>query len=228
VAYIVGAGGQQPEGKPLAGAKAAAPARTAKPAKKKGRSRVAGKRNNASRRWACWKCGTAMRKKGLACKRCRRSDPAAVKSQIATLTKSMGSVRPVPVTAARAPKPRCPNPACGAKGGRKANACSRCGTAFSREHAVRADKAVRSVQLAVHGSPEWWEARARREWNPADREQCYAEAARARQASGQEAAYAAGMIVKASGARSLREAWARETDPRAQQILYGVLYGQGG
>jgi hypothetical protein len=184
---------------------------------------------SGKRKFACWKCAGAMRKKGLVCKACRRSDPAAVKAQMVTLTKSFGApVRPVPVPkAAKPPRPVCPNPECRAKGKPGDNCCTRCSAPFSMGHALRADKAIGDRLAGIHGTPEWWEkqARAADQYNPADREACRAEAARARQAAGQETAHLASMVVKASGARGLREAYARETDPRAQQILRDVMGG---
>lgn len=179
------------------------------------------------REFACWKCGARMRKKALACKRCRRAQPAAVKSQIAALGKAFGApVRPVPVTVAKAARPRCPDPACRAKGGRKANCCARCGTPFTAARAGAAGKAARAAQAAVHGTPEYWQARAAAQYSPEEREACLAEASKALKAQGRETAELARLLVQSSGAASLREAYLKATDPRAQAILRGVLDDQ--
>ncbi len=181
----------------------------------------------SKKRFACWKRGHAMARKGLVCKRCRTTQPAAVKSQLAMLAKSRGGpVRPVPVT--KPPKPRCPNPACRAKGGRKANACSRCGTPFGPAAAMRAEKAARRVQLSIAGSAAYWEALARRQHDPAEREACLAEAAKARRAYGTEGSSLVSLMLKASGAGTVREAWLREADPHAREILWRALSKEGG
>jgi predicted amidophosphoribosyltransferase len=184
---------------------------------------------SSKRRFACWKCGKAMRKKGLYCKRCKRTRPQSVKAQTVALTKSLGAKpRPVPVPVAKPPRPRCPNPACGAKGGRKANACTRCGTPFGRMSAMRAEKAAQRLQLSIAGSPAYWEARARAQWNPVEREACLAEAAKARRAYGTEDSTLAALMVKASGAGSVREAWLKEADPQAREVLLRALNQEGG
>jgi hypothetical protein len=181
-------------------------------------------RKGGAKRWACWKCGARMRKKALMCKQSRKTDPAAVKAQIASLTKSYGQVRPVAVPVVKAARPRCPNPACRGQAVRPDdNCCTRCGTAFGAVHMARADKSARLMQQSRPHSPEWWDARAAAQWNPADREQCRAGAQKARQARGQENLHLAQNIVKASGSRSLAEAYRRETDPRTREILRGVL-----
>jgi predicted amidophosphoribosyltransferase len=178
---------------------------------------------SSKRRFACWKCGNAMRKKGLYCKRCKRTRPQSVKAQTVMLTKSLGAKpRPVPVPVAKPPKPRCPNPACRAKGSRKANACSRCGTPFTPAHAMRAEKSARRVQLSIAGSPAYWEERARRQHDPAEREACRAEALKA---GGSDVA---SLMARASGAGSVRQAWLREADPHAREILWQALYGSNG
>jgi hypothetical protein len=170
-----------------------------------------------------------MRTKGLVCKRCRRTQPSAVKAQLAMLTKSRGGpLRPVPVPAARPPKPRCPNPACGAKGGRRANACSRCGTPFGQVHAMRAEKAARRVQLSIAGSPAYWEAQAMRKHDPEDREARFAEARKALQARGTANSSLVAPMVKAAGAGGVREAWLREADPHAREVLWQALIDGGG
>jgi hypothetical protein len=227
LAYIIGGG--ELTG-PAEETRAAAAAPTAKRARKGRRPSVAGKsKKNSARRWACWKCGGAMRKKGLACKRCRKTSPAAVKAQLATLTKAYGgSLRPAAVPAMKAAKPRCPNPACGARGGRRANACARCGAPFTPVHAARAEKAARRVQLSIAGSAAYWEAQARQQWNPAAREACYAEARKARQARGTENSSLVSLLVKASGAGSVREAWLKEADPHAREVLLRAINHEGG
>jgi hypothetical protein len=223
VAYIIG--GQPPE--QVSGK--AAPARKAKRARKGG-SRVAGKsKKMGAGRYLCWSCGGRMKKKALHCKKCRKSRPAAVKAQAVTLAKSYGGkVRPVraaPVT--KAARPRCPNPACGARAENAAdNCCRRCGWAYSAGRAAVAQKSADAYRAGIPQTAEWWEARARSQWNPADREQCYREARKARQAGGQENAHAAAQLMKASGARSLEEAWRMQTDPRAQQIISKLLGGR--
>ncbi len=180
------------------------------------------------KRFACWQCGGRMKKKTLACKRCKRTRPATVKAGIAAVTKARGApVKPVPVPAApKAPKPRCADPACHAKGRRKTNCCTRCGRPFSSPAAAAAQKAARGRQALMPGSAEYLEAQAAREYDPAAREALATEAIKARRAGGQENAHLAALLVKASGGRSLQEAYLRETDPRAQQILLGVLRGE--
>ena len=177
-----------------------------------------------SKRYACWACGGRMKKKALACRNCRKRRPGAVKAQIAAVAKARGApVRPVPVPAvAKPPRPRCTDPACQAKGRRKANCCVRCGKPFTAAAARKAAGAGGRRAL-VPGTPAFFEALAEREHDPGAREAWHAEARKARLAAGTENADLAGLVVKASGARSLAEAYRRETDPRAQQILLGVL-----
>jgi hypothetical protein len=223
LAYIISGAGQAAEGK------AAAPARTTKRARKGRRPSVAGKSKKGAKRFVCWKCARPMSKKGLLCKRCK-AHPAAAKSQIATLNKAHGGqVRPVraaPVT--KAARPRCPNPACGKRAvSATDNCCRSCGWAYSTMHAAVAQKSADGYLAAVPHTAEWWEARAAAQWNPADREECYAAARRAREAAGQQDAYTARQLMKASGARSLEEAYRMQTDPRAQEIIHKLLYGGG-
>jgi hypothetical protein len=94
--------------------------------------------------------------------------------------------------------------------------------------AARAEKSARTVQLSVVHSAEWWEAQARAQWNPAEREQCYAEARKASQARGQESSSLVSLLVKASGAGSVREAWLREADPHAREVLLRAINQGGG
>jgi hypothetical protein len=224
VAYIIAGG-------PAAATRAAAAAQTAK-ASKKGRPRVAGKtqKKGKGRSYACWSCGGRMKKKkALHCKKCRRSRPAAVKAQTVVLTKAYGAQpRPVRVPVVKAAKPRCPNPRCGARCGRNANACTRCGTVLGPVQAARAEKAMGAVQLQIVHSPDWWQERARQQWNPADREACYAEARKARQARGTENSSLVSLLVKASGADSVREAWLKEADPHAREVLLRAINHEGG
>jgi hypothetical protein len=153
-----------------------------------------------------------------------RSRPQAVKAQVAALTKTYGArPRPVPVPVTKSPKPRCPNPACGAKGGRKANACSRCGTPFGQVHAMRAEKAARRIQLSIAGSPAYWEVQAMRQHDPAEREACFAEARKALQARGAESSSLVSLLVKSSGASSVREAWLRQGDPHMRELLWQAI-----
>jgi hypothetical protein len=175
-------------------------------------------------RWACWQCGQQMKKKGKFCRTCKRTRPQAVKASAATLTKSFGGkLRPVAVP--KAATPRCPK--CGWRAASTAhNCCVKCGTPYGAVQAARAEKS-RSPRVPGVRTAGWWDAQAGAQWDPQAREACRAEAQKERQARGQEDAHAAAMIVKASGSRSLAEAYRRETDPRAQEILRGVLYGGG-
>jgi predicted amidophosphoribosyltransferase len=180
------------------------------------------------RSYACWKCGGAMRKKGTFCKRCKKRGPQAVKAATAMLTKSLGRApRPVPVPVVKAAAPRCPNPACGAKASLTANCCVRCGTPLGMTGQVRAEKAARRTQLQIVHSAAWWEAQAARQHDPEAREMCRAQARKAAGAQGQPAS-AASLIVKASGARTVREAWLRESDPHMREVLRNALYNQEG
>ncbi len=149
------------------------------------------------KRFACWQCGGRMKKKALACKRCKRTRPATVKAGIAAV-----------------------------KGRRKTNCCTRCGRPFSSPAAAAAQKAARGRRALMPGSAEYLEVQAAREYDPAAREALATEAIKARRAGGQENAHLAALLVKASGGRSLQEAYLRETAPRAQQILLGVLRGE--
>lgn len=128
--------------------------------------------------------------------------------------------------ALKPPRPRCPNAACRARGGRRANACAKCGAPFSPAHAARADKAAAGLQARVPGSAEWWRRRANGQHDPAERERCRAEAAKAMGGAGLSPAAHARLLIKASGAASLQDAWLAEPDPRAQAILRGVLRGR--
>ena len=222
MAYIIGGDGQVPD-------RTGELARTAKASKKGRRPRVAGKKKG-SKSWACWRCGGAMRKKGLLCTKCRRSDPVAAKSQLAMVAKSLGGVvKPVAVPkAAKPPRPRCPNPACRATGSRSANCCTRCSAPFTPLHAARAEKSARQVQLSIAGSAEYWRQQAMRQHDPEAREHCYAEARRALQARGTEHSDLVRLLVKSSGARSVREAWLREADPRAREVLRAAMNQNGG
>lgn len=169
------------------------------------------------RRFACWACGKPMRRKATVCGKCRKTRPAAAKAQVAAVSKAYGAkVRPVPVPAAGKPaRPRCPG--CGAKAGRKAASCRKCGTVLPAAAARRAEKAAQS-----RGTPEWFERQAAGSCDPAEREALRAEGARVRQASG-----AAGLVMKMSGARSLREAAARESDPHVREMLRSILREEG-
>ncbi len=221
MAYIIGGSGLSPE------RKAAATARTTKRA---GRPSVARKsKKRGAKRNLCWACGKPTKSKKF-CKPCKRNHPVAVKAQAAHLNKAYGGqvpvVRAVPVV--KAAKPRCPNPVCRAKGGRNANACARCGTTLGPAQAARAEKSVRAVQLSIVHSPAWWEAQAMRQHDPAEREACFAEARKAMQAQGTEDSSLVRLLVKASGSGSVREAWLKEADPHAREVLMRALNNQGG
>jgi hypothetical protein len=150
------------------------------------------------RRFACWKCGKPMKTKALACAKCRKTRPRAVKSRLADVAKSYGGkVRPVTVTVTKAARPR------------------------------SLTKAARGAGPAMPGTAEHWEALAATKYDPEEREACLAEARRIRQACGTENAHAAAQLVKASGSRSLAEAFRKTADPHAQAILLGVL-NEGG
>jgi hypothetical protein len=178
----------------------------------------------SKKKFVCWQCGSAMKKKARVCRSCKKSKPQAVKAQLAFLAKSYG--RPVkPVRAVKPAKSRCPDPACGRKGKRSAHACSRCGTPFTARDAVRAEEAAKTYLAGIPGSAEYYEAIAHRQWDPNAREMWRAEAAKARAAQGTATAHAASAIVKASGSRTLQEAFRRTTDPRAQAILRDVMGG---
>jgi hypothetical protein len=212
-----------------AATKAAAPPRTAKPPARKGRPRVARKsKKKGAKSWACWKCAGPMKKQGTFCKRCKKRQPQAVKSQTAMLTKSLGRApKPVPVPVAKAATVRCPNPACGAGASLDANCCTRCGTPLGMAGQIRADKAAKAMQLQIVHSAAWWEAEAARQHDPEAREQCRAEARKAAGAQGRSAS-AASLIVRASGSRTVREAWLRESDPHMREVLRQALYNGGG
>lgn len=182
------------------------------------------KNKGSGRRFQCWMCGSAMRKKGTHCKRCKRMRPQAVKSQSAMLVKSYGAVRPVALP--KAAKPVCP--VCRVKGKRSANCCVRCARPYDGERAIRAEKAASRTQLSIVHSAAWWEAEAARQYDPAAREHCRAEAQKARRAAGQESAVVAGAIVKAAGAGSIRQAWLQQSDPHMREVLRSALYGNGG
>ena len=166
-----------------------------------------------------------MRKKRVACGKCRKTRPAAVKAQVAALNKAYGrEVRPVRVAGARKPpRPRCPDPACGKKGGRKANCCPRCGTPFSPASAARAEKSARSMLQTVNGTAEYYERQAALQHDPGAREALAEEASRARLASGRVTSHAALQVLKASGARTLAEALVREHDPHVRETMRAVL-----
>lgn len=176
----------------------------------------------SAKRFACWHCGAAMKRKALVCRACKKLQPGAVKVQTAFLTKARGvPPKPVPVRApVKPPRPRCPNPSCGKKGGRTANTCARCGTPFSPVHSAIADKAAADYQARLQGSPEWWRRKALAQIDPGEREQMRAEAAKA-------AGFypGASAIVKAAGARSLAEAAAAESDPHAREIMRQIMEG---
>lgn len=183
----------------------------------------------SKKRFACWKCGTAMKKKGTFCARCKKTRPQAVKAQTAMLVKSLGAVRPVAVPkVVKAAKPRCPNPGCGAKCKRSANACARCGTAMSPAGQARAEKAVRARQAMISHSAVWWENRAAVQHDPAAREACRAEAAKAMRARGTQDASLVSLLVKSAGTGSVRAAWLRESDPALREVLRKAMYGNPG
>ena len=91
---------------------------------------------------------------------------------------------------------------------------------------MRADKAIGSRLAQVRGTAEWFEAQAAASYNPAEQESWRAEVQKAREARGETTLHTASQLLKASGARSLPEAYLRETDPLAQQILHDVLSGR--
>lgn len=143
------------------------------------------------------------------------------------MSKKKRSAKGRKVAVLKPPRPRCPNAACRARAQRRRdNACQRCGTPYSPAHAARADKALADRQAAIPGSAEQWRRIARDHHDPAERERRRAEAVKAAQAEGASAAAHARMLLKASGAPTLEQAWLAETDPRAQDVLRGLLRGR--
>jgi ribosomal protein L40E len=177
----------------------------------------------------CLGCGSRMAGKAQRCRRCGWTRPGAEASKAAGVPYPAPpgviykSASRKPLKVRRPPRPRCPS--CRAKGGRTANACTRCGTPFSRVHAAIASKAATRYQAQ-------WDPAVRAEifaaasWDPVARQAWQAEADRARRAAGTGQEHAAQMIMKARGAGSLAEAWLAESDPRARQILRDVLDGR--
>jgi hypothetical protein len=84
------------------------------------------------------------------------------------------------------------------------------------------------VQLSIAGSPEYWRQRAMRQHDPEAREACLAEARKAMQARGTEYSDLVRLLVKSSGASSVREAWLMQADPHAREVLCAAMDRNGG
>ena len=77
------------------------------------------------------------------------------------------------------------------------------------------------------GIAEQIETLARQQYDPDKREALLADAAKMRQDAGTAKAHLAALLVKASGARSLPEAWRKENDAKVQAIMFDLQHGTG-
>jgi hypothetical protein len=109
-----------------------------------------------------------------------------------------------------------------------ANCCYRCGRPYDLHRADRADKSATGYQARLPGTAERYEALAGASCNPAERVAWQAEADKVRLAQGTQAAHTAQLMMKASGAGSVREAWLNETNPAAREVLRAAMYDNGG